>query len=172
MTDTITTSTWWKAAGMRALRTAVVIAVPYIGGASLLGIPWLSVASAVVLGGILSLLTSLAGIAETSGSSVPVWLALLERVTKTAAQSLVAGVGTAVFVTDVDWAQVLQAAALASLGSLLIGVLGYLPEANAPVQPTPIAPVVTTPTVIPSTDVAPTTPADPDQAAAGTPPSA
>lgn len=172
MSNTITSSSWWKAAVIRALRTALVIAVPYVGGASLLGIPWLTIVSAAAMGFIGSLLTSLAGIAEASGGIVPIWLALVERVTKTAAQAVVSGVGTALLFQDVPWSTVLQAAAIAALGSLLIGVLGFLPESTLPVQaaivtPTaaPAPPVVG---VLPSPVVTPT---DPGQPAAGTPPS-
>lgn len=130
MSSTITSASWWKAAVIRALRTALVIAVPYVGGASLLGIPWATVGSAAGLGALLSLVTSLFGIAEASGSPKPIGLALLERVTKTAAQAIASGVGTAVLFQDVPWSTVLQAAAIAALGSLLIGVLGFLPEST------------------------------------------
>lgn len=128
MTDTITNPTWWKAALFRALRTAIVIAVPYVGGASLLGVPWATAASTAGLGFVLSLATSLAGISEAAGVKVPVWVALLERVTKTVAQALVSGVGTALVFQDVHWSTVGQAALIAGLGSLLLGVLGLLPE--------------------------------------------
>lgn len=166
---------WWKAALLRALRTAVVIAIPYVAGSSLLGIPWLSVASAAGLGFILSIVTSLAGLAEAKGAVVPVWLALLERVTKTAAQSLVAGIGTAVLIQDVDWDQVVQASLIASLGSLLIGVLGFLPETtsgtviDAGTAAPGIASVITSPTVpLPQPDVTPLL----EAGSAGTPPTA
>lgn len=166
---------WWKAALLRGLRTAVVITIPYVAGSSLLGISWLSAASAAGLGFVLSILTSLAGLAEAKGVVVPVWLALVERVTKTGAQSLVAGIGTAVLVQDVDWHQVLQASAIAALGSLLIGVLGFLPESDtssgtlidAGAAATDTASVITSPTVpLPQPDVTPLL----EAGTAGTPP--
>jgi hypothetical protein len=56
---------WWKAAGIRALRTVAQTAVAAIGTAALLSeVNWLAVASASVLAGILSLLTSLGGLPE------------------------------------------------------------------------------------------------------------
>jgi len=171
MSNTITSGAWWKAAVIRGLRTALVIAVPYLGGASLLGIPWLTIASAAGLGFVLSLVTSLAGIAEASGSTQPVWLALLERVTKTAAQAIASGVGTALLFQDVPWSTVLQAAAIAALGSLLIGVLGFLPESTLS---DPLPAVIGQVTNV-HTDAAPASapaPADPKQPAAGTPPGA
>lgn len=56
---------WWKAAGVRAVKTVSQTAVATIGTATVLGgVDWLMVASASVLAGILSLLTSVAGLPE------------------------------------------------------------------------------------------------------------
>lgn len=179
-TPTVTSAAWWKAALFRALRTAIVIAVPYLGGASLVHLPWLAAGSAVLIGAIASLVTSLAGLPELTDPGTPIGLALLERVAKTAGQSLAAGVGTHLLFTTVNWPVVLQTAAIAALGSLFIGVLGYLPESTLP---TPnalvnIAPAASAADVakivaasIPAANAA-ATPADPKQPAAGTPPSA
>jgi hypothetical protein len=61
----IGTKKWWKAAGIRALKTVAQTAVATIGTAAALSeVNWLLVASASVLAGILSLLTSLAGLPE------------------------------------------------------------------------------------------------------------
>ncbi len=167
---TITSPTWWKAAAIRALRTAIMIAVPYLGTAvAFHGVPWLAIASAAGLGFIASLITSLAGIPEVSGASVPVWLALLERTTKTLAQGLAVGIGNAVLFTDVHWSTILQSAIIAALGSLLLGVLGFLPESG--VEPTPAAPSITDAVAATTTPNSGITPQDPDQPAAGTPPS-
>ena len=57
--------TWWKAAFVRALRTVAQTAVATIGTAALIErVNWLAVLSASALAGILSLLTSLAGLPE------------------------------------------------------------------------------------------------------------
>lgn len=128
------TLAWWKAASLRAVRTAVTIAIPYLGTAVLFsGVPWLSILSAAALGYAASLLTSLAGIPEAAGRKIPAWLALLERTVKTAAQGIAVGIGNAVLFTDVHWSLILQAALISALGSLLLGVLGYLPEAADPI---------------------------------------
>lgn len=56
---------WWKAAGIRAIKTIAQTAVSLITvGASLTEIDWLTVLSVSVVAGILSLLTSLAGLPE------------------------------------------------------------------------------------------------------------
>jgi len=56
---------WWKAAGIRALKTVAQTAIATIGTAAMLQeVNWIVVASASVLAGILSFLTSLAGLPE------------------------------------------------------------------------------------------------------------
>lgn len=57
--------TWWKAAFVRALRTVAQTAVASLGTAAVLSdVNWLAVLSASALAGVLSLLTSLAGLPE------------------------------------------------------------------------------------------------------------
>lgn len=56
---------WWKAAGIRAVKTVAQSAVAAIGTTALLSeVNWLVVGSTALLAGVLSLLTSIAGLPE------------------------------------------------------------------------------------------------------------
>lgn len=62
--------TWLKCAGIRALRTVAQTAIATIGTSALLAeVNWIAVVSASVLAGVLSLLTSLAGLPECKDST-------------------------------------------------------------------------------------------------------
>ena len=59
---------WFKAAGIRAIKTVAQTAVATIGTSALMSeVNWVAVASASVLAGILSMLTSIAGLPEVKG---------------------------------------------------------------------------------------------------------
>lgn len=61
---------WFKAAGVRALKTIAQTAVATIGTTAVLNeVDWIMVGSASLLAGILSLLTSVAGLPELNDSN-------------------------------------------------------------------------------------------------------
>lgn len=59
------TKQWWKAAGIRAIKTIAQSAVGMIAvGAAISEIDWIYVVSVAVVAGVVSMLTSIAGLPE------------------------------------------------------------------------------------------------------------
>ena len=64
------TKQWIKAAAVRAIKTVAQTAIATIGTSALLSeVNWIVVASASILAGILSILTSIAGLPEVEDSN-------------------------------------------------------------------------------------------------------
>lgn len=60
---------WIKAAGIRAIKTVAQTAIATIGTSAVMGaVDWVMVGSASLLAGILSMLTSVAGLPEVKGT--------------------------------------------------------------------------------------------------------
>lgn len=57
---------WWKAAGIRAIKTMAQSAIAMIGTSAVIlnDVNWIHLVSAMALSGILSLLTSISGLPE------------------------------------------------------------------------------------------------------------
>ena len=59
---------WWKAAGVRAVKTVAQTAAAAIGTTAMFSeVNWVMVGSTALLAGVLSLLTSIAGLPEVEG---------------------------------------------------------------------------------------------------------
>lgn len=128
---TLTNPEWWKAAAFRALRTAAVVALPYVP-VTLSGQDYLALGGVALMGAILSLLTSLTGIPEAEGEGRPWYYSLMARVTKTVAQALITAVGAAVFITDVDWSSIPALVVTAAVGSAVLFFSIGSPETTPP----------------------------------------
>lgn len=64
----VDTQKWAKAAGIRALKTMAQTAVAVIGtGAVISAVDWKMVVSSAIVAGVVSLLTSVAGLPEVEG---------------------------------------------------------------------------------------------------------
>lgn len=62
---TLRSKKWWKAAGVRAVKTMAQAAIATIGASTMITeTNWVVVASATVMAGVLSMLTSIAGLPE------------------------------------------------------------------------------------------------------------
>ena len=67
----ILTPAWWAAAGIRALKTVAQAAIAAIGSTAVFSqIDWAVVGSTALVAGILSMLTSLAGLPEVQPNEI------------------------------------------------------------------------------------------------------
>lgn len=118
---------WLRLAGARALRTALVTLVPLLPFL-LAGDDVGATLSTIAMAGVLSLVTSLAGLPENTGRHVTWWYATAVRAVKTFGQVLAAQLAVAVILTDVDWAVALWSAFGSACGTVLLAAIARLPE--------------------------------------------
>ena len=65
--DNLKNSAWWRAAGIRAVKTVAESAIAGIGTAAVMSeVDWRYVISAAILAGILSILVSIKGLPEVA----------------------------------------------------------------------------------------------------------
>lgn len=127
----IFTRGWWIDAVKRAGRTALILTLPFLPFGTTVGqINFERLALVASLGFVASLVTSLAGLPETIGKEVPLWQAIAMRATKSFFQGVATGIGTATLLNEVDWNLGLQLGITGALGSLVLGLLTALPEAQ------------------------------------------
>ena len=124
---------WWKAAGLRAVRTFAQDALSLIPvAASVAEVDFAKLFGTAALAAVLSMFTSLAGLPELDDGTPRKWIkAVGVRMLKTAAQTAVAMIPLAISITEVDWLSVASCCAMAALVSLLMSLKG-LPEVDEP----------------------------------------
>lgn len=127
----IFTRAWWVAAGQRAAYTALAALLPLVALVFAGTVDVVHVLLVVALAVVVSLATSAAALPELTDTTVPLWKAVTVRVLRTTGQTLVANVGGAVILTDLDWGAVVIAVAGAAATTLVRTVLARLPETAA-----------------------------------------
>lgn len=67
--EQLTSIKWWKAAGIRAIKTMAQTFISMVGVSAVVlsDVNWITTISATILSGILSLCTSIAGLPEVKG---------------------------------------------------------------------------------------------------------
>ena len=121
--------TWIHAAGIRTVKTMAQAAIAMIGSSVAMGqVNWVLVGSSSVLSGVLSMLTSLAGLPEVDGNGTKTWVvAAGVRALKTMAQAAIATIGSSAAMDQVNWILVASSSALSGVLSVLTSLAG-LPE--------------------------------------------
>jgi hypothetical protein len=118
---------WWKSMFGVLLRTLIAGIVPfmlaYVNGQP---IAWYAAISQIGLLLVAAILTSLAGIPIPG--TAPYWEILLARFLRQLAQFMIAGVGTAILFSDVDWKTLVVGAVASALSTVLLGSLVVVPS--------------------------------------------
>lgn len=126
---------FWRSIGLALVRTAIAGLVPFLPG--LTRDPagtWPLAAGAVGLLLIVTVATSLKGLADTSTATW--WEILAARGLRQFGQfALASGLSTAVVLSDVDWPTLLQGASASALSTVLLAALTVVPGADVPYLP-------------------------------------
>lgn len=131
----IKSAAWWKAASWRALRTGISVLIPMLAATTIVELDWALAGSTIGLAVIASYLTSLAGLKEVVGETVPKWVALSVRAVKQFAQTAVGFIGASLLITEVDWKSLLALSGSAAVMTVLQGIFTILPETEVGTTP-------------------------------------
>ena len=139
---------WWKSMFGVLLRTFLAGVVPlilaYLNGQP---IAWYAAISQIGLLLVAAILTSVAGIPVPGAA--PWWQILAVRFLRQFAQFVMAGIGTALLFSDVDWKTLLFGALASSVSTVLIGSLVVIP---APVDVPPVDPPIVNVQISPASE--------------------
>lgn len=126
----IFTRAWWSAAGARALSTALAVLIPLAGVLIAGGVPVARATSMVAVVALVSLLTSLAGLPEVTGTTTAWWRAILVRCAKTLGQAGATALVGVELLEAVDWRAAYVVVGGAVAVTLIRTALAYLPETD------------------------------------------
>lgn len=122
------TPAWWESAGARAANTAIAALIPLATLLVAREVTALYVFSVAALSALASLITSLAGLPETAGKTVPLWRAVLIRSAKTLGQVGAPMLVGVVVLGDIDWYAFVVTTGGSVLVTLLRTLKDWLPE--------------------------------------------
>lgn len=125
---TLFTPTWWEYAGARAAHTAIAALIPLATLLVAREVTPLHVVGVAAASALASFVTSLAGLPEVDGETVPLWRAVLVRSAKTLGQVGAPMLLGVVVLSDVDWYAFVVTTGGAVLVTLLRTLKDWLPE--------------------------------------------
>lgn len=119
-----------KFTALRALRTMLVALVGVISASALItDIDWAYAISVSLFAGLVAVLTAMVDLPEVDGEGKSKVLAIVIRGIKTFGQSVIAAIPAgALTLSEVPWGLALNSAIVATLGTVLLGVIMALPE--------------------------------------------
>lgn len=125
---TVFSPAWWEAAGSRAAYTGLAALIPLI---ALVASQDTTPLDALLVGAtyvLASFATSLAGLPEVQGKTVPLLRAVLVRTAKTLGQGIATALVGVELLTAVNWTEAAVLVGSAVLVTLLRTLQEYLPE--------------------------------------------
>ena len=146
----IFTVDYWKTMGFALLRTLIAGLVPFATAYSA-GVPvdFVQTALTIALLLVVTILSSFRGVPIPQ--EAPFFEVVLARFLRQFAQFTIAGIGTAVLITEVDWKTLLLGALASAVATALIAALTVIPGQQAPTTEivVNVAPTDLNPTAVP-----------------------